>query len=91
MTTVDWKNKAIEKAKIATELDNAATAMKEDVEGQRDKYSATLDAYRSCLEAFSYALKWEKNKEVKNQYNKFALEYMERAEKMYGIVLALDC
>jgi len=34
MTTVDWKNKAIEKAKVATDLDKEAEKMKDDPEAQ---------------------------------------------------------
>mmetsp|Transcript_32427 Transcript_32427/g.47306 ORF Transcript_32427/g.47306 Transcript_32427/m.47306 type:complete len:443 (+) Transcript_32427:62-1390(+) len=81
MTTVDWRNKAIEKAKLATDLDKEATAMK-DRGAQQAKFQETLDAYLKCLDAFAMALKWEKNEQVKTQFNKFALEYMERAEKI---------
>lgn len=49
---------------------------------QQAKFQETLDAYLKCLDAFAMALKWEKNEQVKTQFNKFALEYMERAEKI---------
>lgn len=49
---------------------------------QRAKYNEALTAYEKCLEAFVYALKWEKNPSIKTQFEKFAKEYMERAEKI---------
>lgn len=55
---------------------------------QRTKYKEALEAYENCLEAFVYALKWEKNASTKKQLDKFAKEYMERAEKIKEMLSA---
>lgn len=81
MTTVDWKNKAIEKAKVATDLDKEAEKMK-DPEAQAEKFQEALNAYKYCLDAFTMVLKWEKNEAVKVQFKNYAEEYMLRAEKI---------
>ncbi|EKX33345.1 vacuolar protein sorting protein 4 [Guillardia theta CCMP2712] len=88
MATVDFKAKAIEKARIATELDKEATALKDpaDWEKQREKYDEALHAYRTCLDTFMTAMKWEKNPNITAQLRKFAKEYMERAEKIQEIL-----
>ena len=49
---------------------------------QRAKYQEALEAYTRCLEAFSMALKWEKNEAIIKTFKNFALEYMTRAEKI---------
>jgi hypothetical protein len=53
---------------------------------QHQKFQETLEAYKSCLDCFQLAIKWHENGMVKEQYQRFYLEYLIRAEKLKEIL-----
>eukprot|EP00802_Teleaulax_amphioxeia_P014562 Tamp_14630.p1 GENE.Tamp_14630~~Tamp_14630.p1 ORF type:complete len:450 (+),score=112.70 Tamp_14630:107-1456(+) len=85
MSTVDWRNKAIELAKKATDLDKEAETM-EDPDKQRAKFAEAKSAYLICLEAFAAARKWEKSEQVKQKFKEYQMEYTTRAEAISAML-----
>jgi membrane carboxypeptidase/penicillin-binding protein PbpC len=73
MKTVDCKNKAIEKAKFATELDKMVTGrmLKDSEQSTKRRLMRTQSVWRY----FHMLSSGEKTKRSRTTFNKFALEY----------------
>mmetsp|Transcript_27041 Transcript_27041/g.52706 ORF Transcript_27041/g.52706 Transcript_27041/m.52706 type:complete len:449 (+) Transcript_27041:223-1569(+) len=85
MSTVNFAEKAIERAQTAVALDKEALKVT-DPQAQKDKFEEAKNAYISAIEAFTAAIKWEKIPTRKAQFTAKMNEYFQRAEAIQKIL-----